>query len=1151
MRTVESPQAIELSKDGFVHVGSVAWQLTDDYRWTVSIACAAFDTVAALADDAFEALCLVREQLEPHGWRIGVIGAQLGVWPSGMERDQGGGKVAYRQEGGQVGDLVDTFEPVDPSAVTTVAEQQAEVERQHGARMRARRRITHVEQRNAARMSPLDASPTVEALRATLGSMDGSSRWAYALWRAPVDLDPEQEMEGADEYMQCTGSGAAMMVEVRFVDADGTGHQYAIGRAGADGEALTETFRWNDDRHESMLRPSEVLTAGEAAEIFAAYGATDGVVEPWVLRELDLRWPLQADEEPGDDEAGVIMVELSRHDAQPGDQERTETFEVSARLPLSALLTRVIEPFLTSAPRTRWVCRGMSRGTWRDFAEVVTFGPPDRLGTGLLVRDHSIRSFIGASEGTLRVACRAPLQPRDPGTGAARLASVRPLLFSDGDDVEQRWAPGDERSAQAAFWDFARERQSAGSLALGIEDEERDEGIVLMLGADAVARVKSEPESVVEYRTVPVFGDYLAMVSTFVSGGYAALDRHGTWLTDEQALSGARLRTAMDESSLRRTHPHELRRRLAVLTHIDGREPATVDGITHSGYAHSDGSTVDAWFTADCRGLVVTNDRTSPLGASTVHALTVTQPGLPRAVLARAGNAPATGVFTFAGPCALADGLVAPLAEAGLGLAETGLERLVDPFLEIESLTPEAVASAGWWSADDIDRGFGAAAPRAAALDDAAPLAGAAVDVLRRVWAATGYFDRWNVHWVLFDSCTLEQAGEARGELLQAIETLGLELVDSPSGSADGEVWVRADARIGLGADGGIDAASIGEPLVDIAIRALLFPWSEDERRMLRSPPYPLPAQLRGLVDRLEAALPIVDPTPQTIGSYVPSSTFHGRRVMARAGLPRVVLDLVTHRTLTRDDGERLIEAAARMDLSATDRDLVVRSLRLRLVEASLMADDVVTAQAIAAAISGTTAHLGWREIAAYHAARGDAAAFLRGWSHYDAGRDRAQLQRLKTRLVRAVAGREGWQAGLEVVRDSRIGDAFRVHAFEPPAYGYDDLLTLFGGDAAGVLAEADELHCLVAAAVAESRPRPLADHHGVDQLLARVAAIDADANRESMRVRDRLLSTLRMAIGSDETLARLRAQIRTPRLRAEAMHLFVGQVDDPMDGAP
>lgn len=513
----------------------------------------------------------------------------------------------------------------------------------------------------------------------------------------------------------------------------------------------------------------------------------------------------------------MIVVEMSREDAHPADQgDRTATFEVPAHLPLSALLTRVIEPFLADAPRTGWVCRGTSRGERRDFAEVVTFGPPDRLGTGLLVRDHSIRSFLGASEGTFRVACRVALQRSDAeGSGPARLASPRPLRFSDGDDDEQQWAPGDALSAQATFWDFVRERRSDERLTFSIEDEAHDEGIVLMLGADAIARAESEPQSVVEYRAVPVFGEYLAQVSTFVSGGFAALDRHGPWLPDQQALHGARLRMAMDESRLRRAHSHELRRRLDVLTRIDGREPVTVDGITHYGYAHGDGSAVDAWFATDGRGLVVTNDRTSRLTASAVHALAAKEPGLPVAVLALAGSAPATGVFTFAGPCALAHGLVATLQEAELGLAETGVERLVDPFLEIESWTPEAVgAAADWWSADDIERGFAAAAAREVLQEDAAPLDGAAIGVLRRAWAATGFFDRWEVHWVLFDSCTLEQAGEARDELLQAIETLGLELVDSPPGSADGEVWVRTDTRLDLGADGGVDAGATGEHLV-------------------------------------------------------------------------------------------------------------------------------------------------------------------------------------------------------------------------------------------------------------------------------------------------------------------------------------------------
>jgi hypothetical protein len=46
-----------------------------------------------------------------------------------MARDQGGGLRAYRLtiKGGE--SLVDTFEPVDPSTVATLAEQRAEVDR--------------------------------------------------------------------------------------------------------------------------------------------------------------------------------------------------------------------------------------------------------------------------------------------------------------------------------------------------------------------------------------------------------------------------------------------------------------------------------------------------------------------------------------------------------------------------------------------------------------------------------------------------------------------------------------------------------------------------------------------------------------------------------------------------------------------------------------------------------------------------------------------------------------------------------------------------------------------------------------------------------------------------------------------------------------
>lgn len=68
-----------------------------------------------------------------------------------------------------------------------------------------------------------------------------------------------------------------------------------------------------------------------------------------------------------------------------------------------------------------------------------------------------------------------------------------------------------------------------------------------------------------------------------------------------------------------------------------------------------------------------------------------------------------------------------------------------------------------------------------------------------KVWADSGYNEYVSdteEYYVLFDSRTLEEAGAARDELLQTIETLGLQLADAPAGASTGEVWVRTDPRV-------------------------------------------------------------------------------------------------------------------------------------------------------------------------------------------------------------------------------------------------------------------------------------------------------------------------------------------------------------------
>lgn len=124
---IQSPQTIQIARDGVVVGGTVAWRY-EQGLWVVELASPGFDPVVAREDDAFEALSAVRERVEPLGWRLGVAGAQLDVWPSGMSRDQGGGLSAYRMTADGAGSVVETFEPVDPASVTSLARQRAHIE---------------------------------------------------------------------------------------------------------------------------------------------------------------------------------------------------------------------------------------------------------------------------------------------------------------------------------------------------------------------------------------------------------------------------------------------------------------------------------------------------------------------------------------------------------------------------------------------------------------------------------------------------------------------------------------------------------------------------------------------------------------------------------------------------------------------------------------------------------------------------------------------------------------------------------------------------------------------------------------------------------------------------------------------------------------
>lgn len=381
---------------------------------------------------------------------------------------------------------------------------------------------------------------------------------------------------------------------------------------------------------------------------------------------------------------------------------------------------------------------------------------------------------------------------------------MRPLTFSDDKDNEQEWLPGGDQSAADAFLEFVARHRAADNTSFSMEDAAGEEALVFMVDIGAICRVKGWQDSHTEYRVVTNSGDHRTQAAEFARGGFTALDPHGPWLPDADSFLQARsahleqratrrapraddLRSEFDRSVLRRTHPRELRRRLEILTRVDGREPVTVSGVTHYGYG-----TVNAWFTAAGRGLVLTYDHSSALGSTEDAAL---YEGVPADLLAlvRDGGTlvAATGIFTFSGPCAMADGLVTRLQEDGLGIEATGVQ-LLERFLASRDFTPESVAEAGEWSAEDIAKGF-AATP---APEDAGPLDPEALTSFCEIWADSGYNDRWDVHYVLFDSRTLEETGPARDTLLELVQQLGLELVDTPPGAASGEVWVRSDPRV-------------------------------------------------------------------------------------------------------------------------------------------------------------------------------------------------------------------------------------------------------------------------------------------------------------------------------------------------------------------
>lgn len=128
-----------------------------------------------------------------------------------------------------------------------------------------------------------------DEIRRLLRSLNGVDIFAISLWELPSgkDLDQVNRKKWPAEYIQCAGTADRMTVEVRRLESKQS-HQFVIGSSAADTPA-TDVIQWDAGRHSTKVRPSEVMTWEDAAELFIAYYETGEVPSRYHLRELSLQ----------------------------------------------------------------------------------------------------------------------------------------------------------------------------------------------------------------------------------------------------------------------------------------------------------------------------------------------------------------------------------------------------------------------------------------------------------------------------------------------------------------------------------------------------------------------------------------------------------------------------------------------------------------------------------------------------------------------------------------------------------------------------------------------------------------------------------------------------------------------------------------------
>lgn len=208
---------------------------------------------------------------------------------------------------------------------------------------------------------------------------------------------------------------------------------------------------------------------------------------------------------------------------------------------------------LTIARDPRHGLYGMVKEDWNRMSETIAATlrtqRPD-----LCADTIASLAFLLCSEESKRARC-GPFD--NDGADLNQTRAPQPLVFSDDNDDEETWRPGDSLPAVEAFWRYVAERTDAGIKGVSVEFPEAGDGIQAHFSLDLLARYRvltpgddtTDPEYHSEYALLDGMADYRALVRAALAGGFPQLDNLATWLPDTAAFEQAWRRRKADREA--------------------------------------------------------------------------------------------------------------------------------------------------------------------------------------------------------------------------------------------------------------------------------------------------------------------------------------------------------------------------------------------------------------------------------------------------------------------------------------------------------------------------------------------------------------------------------------------------------------------------